>query len=91
MYRLTNAIDYRGDLCGIDKDVKNKPAAYYLPTGAAICVKKCPKSTDYSNFICYYNLQAEVDADTNHTVGWGYVQDNKCMYLVATKNGKRSA
>src|SRR3546814_5450034 len=85
--RLTNAIDYRGDICGIEDDVKNTPAAYYLATGAVVCVKKCPKATDYSKFICYYNLQAEVDADTTNTVGWGYVEDGKCIYEVATQDG----
>lgn len=29
--RLTNSIDYEGNLCGFDTGVKSKPYAYYLP------------------------------------------------------------
>lgn len=30
-YRLTNTIDYEGNICGIDHGVKNKGKGYYLP------------------------------------------------------------
>lgn len=28
--RLTNTIDYEGNICGFNGDVKNKPYGYYL-------------------------------------------------------------
>lgn len=30
-YRLTNAMDYNGNICGYDSSVKNKKYGYYLP------------------------------------------------------------
>lgn len=30
-YRLTNAIDYNGKICGYDSDVKHEKYGYYLP------------------------------------------------------------
>ena len=55
---------------------------------AAVCVKKCPKATNYEAFICYYDVQDEVDADPTHETGWEYVANFKCMYEIATKDGK---
>ena len=45
--RLIYAVDYEGRTCGYTKEVKNKPYAYYMLTGAVVCVNKCPESTGF--------------------------------------------
>jgi hypothetical protein len=80
--RLTNEIDYDGRICGYDSEVKNSPNAYYLTTGAAVCVKNCPSKKDYYSFICMEQYQA--NADASYLVGWDYVAKGRCMYKVKT-------
>ena len=45
--RLIYAVDYEGRTCGYTEEVKNKPYAYYMLTGAVVCVNKCPESTGF--------------------------------------------
>ena len=45
--RLIYAVDYEGRTCGYTKEVKNKPYAYSMLTGAVVCVNKCPESTGF--------------------------------------------
>jgi hypothetical protein len=33
-YRLINAMDYNGAICGYDSSVKDKPVAYYMLDGS---------------------------------------------------------
>lgn len=46
-YRLTNTIDYDGNICGIDHGVKNKGKGYYLPdlTGTRTAYCNCALTT----------------------------------------------
>lgn len=81
--RLTNAIDYDGRICGASSGVKDRPNAYYLTSGAVICVKSCPRKTDFTEFICYDDKQAAADA--NETTAWRLVGKQKCMYEAKTE------
>lgn len=81
---LTNGIDYDGRICGATSGVKSRSNAFYMPTGAAVCVKRCPSDTDYTQFICYDDNQASADNDT--ATAWSLVGDGKCMYHVKTKS-----
>lgn len=85
-YRLTNAIDYDGRICGYGDGVKNRPNAFYMTSGAVVCVKSCPGSTDYSKFICYDDDQEDADADT--TKAWKLVGKSRCMYKAKTSECK---
>jgi len=80
--RLTNAIDYKGRICGDDDDVASRPNAYYLVTGAVVCVKSCPKSTDFESFYCMDGKQAAADA--NLTDAWTSVSKGECMWRQKT-------
>eukprot|EP00520_Triparma_pacifica_P009555 CAMPEP_0118643798 /NCGR_PEP_ID=MMETSP0785-20121206/6584_1 /TAXON_ID=91992 /ORGANISM="Bolidomonas pacifica, Strain CCMP 1866" /LENGTH=738 /DNA_ID=CAMNT_0006535487 /DNA_START=75 /DNA_END=2291 /DNA_ORIENTATION=- len=68
--RLTNGMDYQGKICGVDdynitstsENIKDLPKAYYLPSGAPVCVKKCPTLEDeYKGYYCKYDKQAAVN------------------------------
>ena len=87
-YRLINGMDYKGQICGINKDVKSKPKLYYLQSGQGVCVKKCPKSTDVESFICTYNAQDDLDAITDDVAyvaeGYDQVGKDKCSPVYAT-------
>ena len=87
-WRLVNGIDYKGQICGISKDVKGKENLYYLPTGDGVCVKKCPRSTNLEKFICRYSegeiLEAISDDETRIDQGYEYVQKEKCSVQVKT-------
>ncbi|KAJ8608720.1 hypothetical protein CTAYLR_009661 [Chrysophaeum taylorii] len=89
-WRLVNGIDYKGQVCGINSDVKSKENLYYLPTGEGVCVKSCPKKTNLEAFICRYNIQDELDAinDTATRVakGYDYVSKEKCSVEYKTKD-----
>lgn len=81
---LTNAIDYDGRICGASSGVKSRTNAYYMSSGAAVCVKNCPSDTDFTRFVCYDDIQA--DADASQSVAWNAVGDQKCMYFTKTKS-----
>ena len=81
--RLTNAIDYDGRICGYGDGVENRPNAYYMVTGAVVCVKKCPGTTDYTKFFCYDDDQPKADNST--TKAWQLVGKSRCMYKAKTK------
>ena len=87
-YRLINGMDYKGQICGINKNVKSKPKLYYLQSGQGVCVKKCPKSTDVESFICTYNAQDDLDAITDDVAyvaeGYDQVGKDKCSPVYAT-------
>lgn len=80
--RLTNAVDSDGRICGIHPDVSNRPKAYYMSTGAAVCVSSCPNAVSYTNFICMDNYQK--DADSSPFTAWDYVKQGRCMYHTKT-------
>ena len=64
-----------GDLCGVDGrtsylkataayrlyDVRELPYAYYLPSGAVVCVESCPSADDADRFFCHYETQEALD------------------------------
>lgn len=81
--RLTHGVDYDGNVCGVDSSVSNKAFTYYLSSGSAICVKKCPKETSYTAFVCEYEYQAEASASVAR--GYYYTSKEKCIYEIATK------
>ena len=87
-YRLINGMDYKGQICGINKNVKSKPKLYYLQSGQGVCVKKCPKSTDVESFICTYNAQDDLDAITDDVAyvaeGYDQVGKDRCSPVYAT-------
>ncbi|GMI41077.1 hypothetical protein TrCOL_g123 [Triparma columacea] len=69
--RLTNGMDYNGKICGVDdyvipetgKNIKDLPKAFYLPSGAPVCVETCPTLEDeYTGYYCKYPRQAVIDA-----------------------------
>jgi hypothetical protein len=82
-YRLTNAMDYEGSICGIDSGVKNLGKGYYLGDLTAVCVKSCPTSADYTSFVCKYEDQDAADASLS--VAYTYVAEYRCMYVIKTK------
>lgn len=81
-YRLTNAVDYSGMICGYNKEVKHKKMAYYMASGAVVCVSSCPSEIDYKAFICYYDYQAAADASP--LKAWTYVGEKTCMFHAKT-------
>ena len=94
-YRLINAIDWNGQLCGFGADVKGKNYAYYMASGEAVCVKKCPSKTDYNAFVCKNDPDVtarmataqQADAAVSETsttfyqiAGFLEVADTNCMF-----------
>jgi hypothetical protein len=72
--RLTNGMDYRGKICGVDdytntetgENIKNLPKAYYLPSGAPVCVKTCPTAEEeYTDYYCKYAHQTSINSQTS--------------------------
>lgn len=49
--RLTNAIDYNGDICGLDSGVHGKDKAYFLLDGSGIGFTKISKEINHCCFI----------------------------------------
>jgi hypothetical protein len=81
-YRLLNAIDYTGRICGYEGNVTNSPYGYYLPDKTAVCVTNCPTEADYTKYFCKYYVQEEVDADTTGLRGLYYISQSECMYYI---------
>jgi len=47
IYFLTNSIDYKGRVCGIDANLTDLPSLYYVGIhGTGVCVKDCPQATN---------------------------------------------
>lgn len=63
--------------------MKRRKYTYFLPSGAGVCVKRCPSRTDYSAFICKYEHQAAADNST--ATGFALTAQLDCMYEAATK------
>lgn len=83
--RLTNAIDFNGNICGYSKSVKSKHYGYYLPSGLNVaCVQKCPIQTNISTFICINEPISNL-ANSNLTLAIQYTIDGVCMYQLKTK------
>lgn len=51
-YRLTNAVDWQGQLCGFGEDVIGKSKAWYMLSGEVVCIEECPTETDFTTFVC---------------------------------------
>mmetsp|Transcript_16362 Transcript_16362/g.27658 ORF Transcript_16362/g.27658 Transcript_16362/m.27658 type:complete len:673 (+) Transcript_16362:87-2105(+) len=81
--RLTNPMDYDGNICGISSGVKDLEKGYYLPDFTLVCADSCPSSSDYTSFICRYDSQSAADADI--ATGYSLVSEYKCMYVVKSK------
>ncbi|KAJ1423001.1 plasma-membrane choline transporter-domain-containing protein [Ochromonadaceae sp. CCMP2298] len=82
-YRLTNTLDYQGNICGVDSGFKSLSKGYYLPDLTAVCIKSCPTTPDYELFYCRYEDQAAADADL--TAAYTLVGEGRCMYVIKTK------
>jgi hypothetical protein len=47
-----------------------------------VCVDKCPSVTNYTSFICQYNVSEA--ANSNVALGYLYLAQQKCMYEIET-------
>merc|ERR1719181_1620483 len=70
-------------------DIATASKGYYLPSGAAVCMKECPSKDDYSTFICEYDIQSYMNTLTPGSVeyiakGWMYTAKYLCMPQVET-------
>lgn len=79
LYRVLYQMDYNGDICGFSSIVKNKKYGYFLPDGTAVCLSKCPTSTDFSKFECRYNIDS---ANLTASEGYYNLALKKCMYQI---------
>ena len=105
--RLINGMDYNGKICGIDNDINilnvstaDLPKAYYLPSGAPVCIEECPTEDNFEEFYCKYSVQKRIDdkvaaaelamAGSGDTVGkaayFGYTTTYECMPHLATRD-----
>ena len=82
-YRLINAIDWNGQLCGFGEDVKGKNYAYYMASGEAVCVKKCPSKTDYNAFVCKNDPDVTARLDTARQADLAVSEDSTTFYQLA--------
>jgi len=84
IYYLTNAIDYKGRVCGIDAGVMGKYQLYYVRNdGTGVCVSECPQKTNTSViFACVDKIDipeaVQIAGDTSNDAlvmeGFGYCQ-----------------
>ncbi len=51
---------------------------------SVICLENCPQESDYTAFICRYDLQDSVDSESLATQ-FTYVNDYQCMYQIKTR------
>ena len=105
--RLINGIDYTGEICGLSTkrnemnvSISTLPKAYYLPSGAPVCVKECPTEDNFQEYHCRYNAEKKVsdeyDKAESSLAGSGgavktamymsYVTSYDCMPHVATRD-----
>eukprot|EP01038_Epipyxis_sp_PR26KG_P009820 gene9820-13213_t len=81
--RLTNAIDYRGRVCGNTAGVIERKYGYYMLDTTVVCVKECPTENNYFQFICKDDYQSAAD---NSTIkAFTYVAEKQCMYEIKTQ------
>lgn len=50
----------------------------------AVCVSKCPTSTNFQKFVCHYSVQDNVDSDP--LLAYAYFIERKCMYQIQSKS-----
>ena len=81
-YRLLNSVDYTNRICGFNDGLTTLPYGYYLPDQTSVCVASCPAATDYTKFVCKYDLQSKVDGDKTKLLGFYYLARSQCMYFV---------
>lgn len=62
--------------------IKDLPYAYYLPSGAPVCVAECPKEDDFSSFFCRYDTAKEIEINANAMVDGGYFPDFDAAVLM---------
>jgi hypothetical protein len=48
-----------------------------------VCVKHCPSTVDYSEFICFDEVQD--DADGSDLEAWKLVAKQKCLFKAKTR------
>ncbi|CAN0135739.1 unnamed protein product [Discosporangium mesarthrocarpum] len=86
--RLVNGIDYNGRICGVDTEVEAKSKIYYMPSTSGVCIESCPMVTNYTQFHCLDEVQADiVQNDTGAvdlTAAWAYVASGECLYHIPT-------
>ncbi len=83
--KLISSVDYTGRVCGYDGIVKDKPYGYYLLDRTSVCVRSCPSTTNFSEFICHYDVQEE--ADTNMVSAYMYLAQQKCFWAIESTVG----
>lgn len=93
--RLSNGMDYLGNICGVTDFVtatgantKDLGKAFYLPSGAPVCVATCPE-IDESKFYCKYDVQATLDTlDSTwyYMTGMKHVSTFGCAPYVASQD-----
>ena len=102
--RLINGMDYNGKICGIDTavtamntSIADLPKAYYLPSGAPVCIEKCPTEDNFDEYICQYNKKQKVldavkaaDENTKEATAaamyMSYTTSMECMPVMATRD-----
>eukprot|EP00903_Cladosiphon_okamuranus_P019573 g18001.t1 len=88
--RLINGIDYEGRICGVGTEVKERENIYYLASGNGVCVENCPLVTNYTEFICYDEVYAELFNNETGEIdiqeAWTRVSAGDCLYHMATTN-----
>jgi choline transporter-like protein 2/4/5 len=105
--RLINGMDYTGAICGVSNtrnamnvSILELPKAYYLPSGAPVCIAECPTEDNLEEYYCKYNveksiLQAFDDAEATAAgsgaavkamMSMSAVAQYECMPLVATRD-----
>ena len=57
--------------------------------GQVICVAECPSATSYQTFVCQYDLQAAVDADSTGVLGLYYCATYQVRSQVAGAYARR--
>ncbi|GMI08068.1 hypothetical protein TrLO_g14282 [Triparma laevis f. longispina] len=95
--RLTNGMDYLGNICGVTdynisytgENTKDLSKAYYLPSGAPVCVNSCPTAEEeYNGYYCKYDKQSEVNgqetAAARSAVAGVYMASMECAPWVET-------
>ena len=84
-YRLTNAIDYYGHICGYSSAVIDQPYGYYLAEGlTTACVSQCPTYTNISQFICVSQNITTI-ANSDRSAAYSYTANGECLYTLKTK------
>ena len=64
-------------------DVSKLPKAYFLLTGEAVCVKKCPSKTDYNAFVCKNDPDVTARMDTAQQADAAVSETSTTFYQIA--------